>query len=118
MVVSSNRKHLSTARPTQRDGRTRRNHRVTITQTKRIGALALAAAFVLGACSSGGGATTAPSVAPASDAPASTEPSSAAPALSGTVTIDGSSTVFPITAAVAEDFQVANPGVQVPTALS
>ncbi len=91
---------------------------MTITQTKRIGALALAAAFALGACSTGGAATTAPSAAPGSEAPTSGEPSSAAPALSGTVTIDGSSTVFPITAAVAEDFQIANPGVQVPTALS
>jgi phosphate transport system substrate-binding protein len=91
---------------------------VTITQTKRIGALALAAAFALGACSTGGAATTAPSAGPGSEAPTSGEPSSAAPALSGTVTIDGSSTVFPITAAVAEDFQIANPGVQVPTALS
>jgi phosphate transport system substrate-binding protein len=89
---------------------------VTIT-TKRIGALAFAAALAIGACSSGTGATTAPSAAPASEAP-SVEPSSAAQALSGTVTIDGSSTVFPITAAVAEDFQIANPGVQVPTALS
>jgi phosphate transport system substrate-binding protein len=71
--------------------------------TKRIGAFALAAALAIAACSSGTGATTAPS---------------AAPSLSGTVTIDGSSTVFPITAAVAEDFQIANPGVQVPTALS
>jgi phosphate transport system substrate-binding protein len=91
---------------------------VTITQTKRIGALALAAAFALGACSTGGAATTAPSAAPGSEAPTSGEPSGAAAALSGTVTIDGSSTVFPITAAVAEDFQIANPGVQVPTALS
>ena len=87
---------------------------MTTTQTKRIGALALVAAFALGACSSGGGAATAPG----SDGPASGQPSSAASALSGTVTIDGSSTVFPITAAVAEDFQIANPGVQVPTALS
>jgi phosphate transport system substrate-binding protein len=89
---------------------------VTMT-TKRIGALAFAAALAIGACSGPGAATTAPSAAPASDAP-SVEPSSAAPALSGTVTIDGSSTVFPITAAVAEDFQLANPGVQVPTAFS
>jgi phosphate transport system substrate-binding protein len=87
---------------------------VTITRTKRIGALALVAAFALGACSTGGTAT----AAPGSDGPASGQPSSAASALSGTVTIDGSSTVFPITAAVAEDFQVANPGVQVPVALS
>jgi phosphate transport system substrate-binding protein len=91
---------------------------VTITQTKRIGALALAAAFALGACSTGGAATTAPSAAPGSEGATSGEPSGAAAAISGTVTIDGSSTVFPITAAVAEDFQIANPGVQVPTALS
>jgi phosphate transport system substrate-binding protein len=38
--------------------------------------------------------------------------------LSGTITIDGSSTVYPITEAVAEEFQIANPGVQVPTAFS
>ena len=88
---------------------------MTIT-TKRIGALAFAAALAIGACSSPA-ATSAPSAAPQSGAP-SAEASSAAPALSGTVTIDGSSTVFPITAAVAEDFQIANPGVQVPTALS
>ena len=87
---------------------------MTTTWTKRIGALALMAAFAVGACSSGGGTT----AAPGSNGPASGEPPSAAAALSGTVTIDGSSTVFPITAAVAEDFQIANPGVQVPTALS
>ncbi len=87
---------------------------MTIRHTWRIGALAVVAALAIGACSGGGGATTPPG----SDGPASGEPSSPAAALSGTVTIDGSSTVFPITAAVAEDFQIANPGVQVPTALS
>ena len=39
-------------------------------------------------------------------------------AISGTVTIDGSSTVYPITEVVAEDFQTANAGVQVPVAFS
>jgi phosphate transport system substrate-binding protein len=34
------------------------------------------------------------------------------------VTIDGSSTVYPITEAVAEEFQLANKGVRVPTSLS
>ncbi|HUG29183.1 MAG TPA: PstS family phosphate ABC transporter substrate-binding protein [Candidatus Limnocylindria bacterium] len=43
--------------------------------------------------------------------------SSGAP-LSGTVAIDGSSTVFPITEVVAEEFQLANPSVQVPVAFS
>jgi phosphate transport system substrate-binding protein len=80
--------------------------------------LALVAAFALGACSGGGGATTAPSTGPGSAAPESVAPASSAPALSGSVTIDGSSTVFPITAAVAEDFQIANPGVQASVALS
>jgi phosphate transport system substrate-binding protein len=80
--------------------------------------LALVAAFTIGACSGGGGATTAPSSAPASTAPESVAPESSAPALSGSVTIDGSSTVYPITAAVAEDFQIANPGVQASVALS
>ena len=50
--------------------------------------------------------------------PRAPRPSRQGAALSGTVTIDGSSTVFPITAAVAEDFQIANTGVQVPVALS
>ena len=91
---------------------------MTTLNMKRTAALALVAALALGACSSGTGQSAAPSAA-ASDAPASSAPAeSEAPALSGTVTIDGSSTVFPITAAVAEDFQIANPGVQVPTALS
>ncbi|OGO53069.1 MAG: hypothetical protein A2Z32_11660 [Chloroflexi bacterium RBG_16_69_14] len=72
---------------------------------KRLAALALLATIAAGACSSGG---------------ASSAPSSAASgaALSGTVTIDGSSTVFPITQAVAEEFQLANPGVQVPVAFA
>ena len=39
-------------------------------------------------------------------------------ALSGTVKIDGSSTVFPITEAVAEEFQAANPGVRVTVGIS
>jgi phosphate transport system substrate-binding protein len=94
---------------------------VTINDPKRLGALALLATLVLGACS-GGGATSAPS-AEASDAAASEGAGGSAPAesmadLTGTVTVDGSSTVYPITQAVAEEFQNANPGVQVPVAFS
>ena len=74
--------------------------------------------FALGACSSGASQSAAPSAAAATLRPARHRPRAQAPALSGTVTIDGSSTVFPITEAVAEDFQIANPGVQVPIALS
>jgi phosphate transport system substrate-binding protein len=74
-----------------------------ISNPKRLGTLALLAAFAIGACGSGGG------TAPATDAPGE---------LSGTVVVDGSSTVYPITEAVAEEFQLANPGVKVPTSLS
>jgi phosphate transport system substrate-binding protein len=38
--------------------------------------------------------------------------------LTGTVSIDGSSTVFPITEAVAEEFQAANPGVKITVGVS
>jgi phosphate transport system substrate-binding protein len=85
---------------------------VTISQTKRLGILAAATALALAACG-GPGASTAPT------GPGGTQaviPTGAA--LSGTVTIDGSSTVFPITELVAEEFQLANTGVQVPVALS
>ena len=94
---------------------------MTISSPKRLGALFLVGAFAFAACSNSG-ATTAPSAAAstgASAAPsaAASEAASMAP-LSGTVTVDGSSTVYPITAAVAEDFQKANSGVQVTVAES
>ncbi len=83
----------------------------------RAAALAFAAIMVATACS-GTGATASPAAsagaspsAAASDAP-STEP------LGGSVKIDGSSTVYPITEAVAEEFQAANSGVQVSAAFS
>ena len=76
--------------------------------TKRIGALALIAVVALSACSnSGSSATTGASGAPstaASDAPSGA-------AVTGTIVIDGSSTVLPISEAAAEDFNAANPGV-------
>jgi phosphate transport system substrate-binding protein len=87
---------------------------VTTRDPKHLGALALAAAFAIGACS-GGGATTAPDASAGNGEPAASE---AVADLSGTITIDGSSTVYPITEVVAEDFQTANPGVQVPVSLS
>jgi phosphate transport system substrate-binding protein len=92
---------------------------VTTTNPRRLGALVLVAAFAIGACTSGGGTPAAPATAGPSGAPESDAPGSQAPTnLSGTVTIDGSSTVYPITEAVAEEFQLANTGVQVPTSLS
>ena len=86
---------------------------MTITNHKRLGVFALVAALAIGACS-GGGATTAPSDGGTSAAPASEAPAD----LSGTITIDGSSTVYPITEAVAEEFQLENADVKVPTAFS
>ena len=92
-----------------------------ITNPRRLSALALVAAFTAGACTGASSPPPAPSTAPSlpSAAAASTAPSSPSPEpLSGTITIDGSSTVYPITEAVAEEFQIANPGVQVPVAFS
>lgn len=48
----------------------------------------------------------------------SASPSASAAALTGEIAIDGSSTVYPVTEAVAEEFQNANPGVQVTVAFS
>ena len=96
---------------------------MTTSTPKRLTAFAIIAIGVVAACSSSG-ASTAPSAAtsqaPApSQAPADLQaPASQAANLTGTVTIDGSSTVYPITEAVAEEFQKANTGVQVPTAFS
>jgi phosphate transport system substrate-binding protein len=77
---------------------------VQIDVTRRIGALAVATALLAGACGAAGGATGSQAV------PSGT--------LEGTITIDGSSTVYPITEAVAEEFQLENNGVQVPTSFS
>jgi phosphate transport system substrate-binding protein len=91
---------------------------VTMTTPRRIGALAFAATIILGACT-GSGASTAPTTAPTS-APTTGEsaaPASSAP-LSGSIDIDGSSTVYPITEAVAEEFQKAITGVRVTAAFA
>lgn len=87
-----------------------------ISSPKRLGALILAGAFVAAACSNTG-ASTAPSIAPstgASVAPseAPSEAASMAP-VEGNVLVDGSSTVYPITAAVAEEFSKVQPGANV-----
>jgi phosphate transport system substrate-binding protein len=74
---------------------------------------AAAVALVIAACGPGGTTTTNPST-----GAAATQPPATNGALSGTVTIDGSSTVYPITELVAEEFQLANTGVQVPVAFS
>jgi phosphate transport system substrate-binding protein len=71
---------------------------VTRTRTAALAALAISSALVLAAC---GGSSS-------SDSSASGDSN-----LSGAVRIDGSSTVYPLTALAAEDFMAANPGVQV-----
>jgi len=76
---------------------------VTRTRTAAISALAISSALVLAAC--GGGSS--------SDSSASGDSG-----LSGAVRIDGSSTVYPLSALAAEDFMAANPGVQVTVASS
>jgi phosphate transport system substrate-binding protein len=88
-------------------------HRVIITSPKRLGALALVAAFAIGACSSTGGST-APST--AASAATSAAPPSAAPAsqggggtVTGSINVSGSSTVEPISTGVAEALSAANP---------
>lgn len=74
---------------------------MTITTTKRLGALVLAAAFV-GACSSGGAQSAArsTSAAPGSEAPAG---------ITGSIAVSGSSTVEPISTGVAELLKETNP---------
>ncbi len=76
--------------------------------SKRATGLVAAALFAISACSSPG-ATTGPTTAGATTVPATTGPV----ALTGKITIDGSSTVYPITQAVGEEFNAANSGVEV-----
>jgi phosphate transport system substrate-binding protein len=88
---------------------------VTNSGSKRLAALGFASILMIGACS-GGGASASPSAAASTGAsPSAAESPSEAPAepLSGSVKIDGSSTVYPITVAVGEDFKAANSGVNV-----
>ena len=82
---------------------------MSISSSKRLSALVFASIIAIGAC---GG----PGASSGSSPATSSEPSGAA--LTGSVTIDGSSTVYPITEAVAEDFEAANSGVKVTAAFS
>jgi len=62
--------------------------------------------------------TTSATTSAATPTTAMTAPAPVASNLSGNITIDGSSTVAPISKAVAEDFAKANPGVKVPVGTS
>jgi phosphate transport system substrate-binding protein len=84
---------------------------VSISQRRGVALLATAA-IAIAACGPGGSATTGPGG--GSNVPRATGTAG----LSGTVTIDGSSTVYPITELVAEEFHTSNADVQVPVAFS
>jgi phosphate transport system substrate-binding protein len=69
----------------------------TTSITRRLGAALLCLGLIGAACGEANGTGT----------------GAAGGALSGSITIDGSSTVFPIAQAVAEDFQIENPDVKI-----
>jgi phosphate transport system substrate-binding protein len=77
---------------------------VTITRTSKVGGL-LAATLILAACN-GGGASSAPTA--AATTPAATEGASAPAGVSASINVSGSSTVEPVTTAVAEAFAAQN----------
>ena len=83
---------------------------MTLSLQKRTIGLALVVALAAAACNNGG-ATTTPTSATGTTGP--TSAASSGGALTGKIVIDGSSTVYPITEAVAEEFHIANPGVDV-----
>ncbi len=83
----------------------------------RLVAPLLALAIGIGSCGENNQASNNPS--PAADGGATPATNTAAGSnLSGTVKVDGSSTVYPISEAMAEEFQKANSGVQVTVASS
>ena len=87
------------------------DHRVKITNPKRLAAVALIAAFAVGACG-GGGSSAAPSSeasAAGSEGPAVSAPAPSGEAVSGSIIVAGSSTVEPISTGVAEAFKASNP---------
>jgi phosphate transport system substrate-binding protein len=91
-----------------------------IVRTRRLGALILATGLLATACS--GGSTSSPNQSAAAGTSTTPTTGASAPgstaALSGSINIDGSSTVYPITQAVAEEFQKANTGVKVTVAFA
>jgi phosphate transport system substrate-binding protein len=93
---------------------------VSISTPKRLGALAVIAAFALGACSNSG-ASTAPSAAATTSAPASAAPASDAPAsapasaaavtcVAGSITAAGSTAMQPVVDAASKLYATACPG--------
>ena len=81
---------------------------MTITSPKRLSALALAALFVVGACSNSG-SSAAPSTAASAAAPSTAASAGSGGAVAGTINVSGSSTVEPISTGVAEALAATNP---------
>lgn len=79
-----------------------------INHPMRLGAVALLAAFVFGACASSG-ATSAPSAASGESQAPSSAPESQPTGVSGAIMVSGSSTVEPISTAIAEALKASNP---------
>lgn len=77
-------------------------------RSKSVGSLALLAAIALGAVSCGTTTDTA-----TTESPAAGGETAASSDLSGSILVDGSSTVFPVSEAMAEEFMKANSGVNV-----
>jgi phosphate transport system substrate-binding protein len=88
---------------------------VRVSASKHLGALAIASLFVAGACSSGGGATQGPgdSVPAGGESQPPAPPAESQAQVEGEVSISGSSTVQPISQAVAEAFNATQPGVAI-----
>lgn len=87
---------------------------------KKFGSFMLAlslAGAVLAGCGSGGN-TTANTTTPAPSGAETPAPAENASKLTGTIKVDGSSTVFPITEAAAEEFRAVQPDVQVTVGVS
>jgi phosphate transport system substrate-binding protein len=91
-----------------------------IDRTRRVGAVIIASGLLAAACGGTGAATSSSSSAGSPNGGASTAASAASSTapLAGSVNIDGSSTVYPITLAVAEEFQKANTAVKVTVAFA
>ena len=85
---------------------------------RRVGAVMILMGLLAAACGGGGSASNSSPGGGSSAATTGASAAGSAAAVSGTVNIDGSSTVYPITEAVAEEFQKANTGVKVTVAFA
>lgn len=82
-------------------------------QTTRLASFASVVALVVGVTACNGNNTSNTTESPQAEGSSPATETAANSNVSGTVTVDGSSTVFPIAEAMAEEFQKANPNVRV-----